>query len=75
MSKYRIIKSIAKNSEYPYFIQEWRPESASWSFVCTNRDFRTLGEAKKTMGEWKEWDRQRTTPAEVVWEEEDESRG
>lgn len=71
MAKYRIIKSVSRDSYNPYFIQEWNPHTLSWELNYSS-GYSTLRKAKQHVKERKGWDQSKETPAEVVWEEEDE---
>lgn len=72
MSKYRIIKSIARDEGEPYFIQEWKPETANWEMAYTS-GYGTLKLAQQRLKEWREYASRKLIPAEVVWEEKDEN--
>lgn len=73
MKKYRIIKSIAKDASAPYFIQEWNPVNLSWEYSSSS-SWTTLSKAKSHLKDWKEYYANKEVPAEVVWEDEDDSR-
>lgn len=71
MEKYRIIKSIAKDEDKPYFIQEWKPETANWEMSYSS-GYKTLKLAQQRLKEWRKYYDRKNTAAKVVWEEEDE---
>lgn len=81
MTRYRIIKSVAADKDKPYFPQYWDYKQDSWANFQTvqifgwgweDLSFETLKEAKNHIRQHQEQDRLDATPAEVVWEEEDE---
>lgn len=73
MSKYRIIKAIAKDEDRPYFVQEWDATISSWLPYFTS-GYKSLKEAKSRIQSIHNFEQRKNTPAEVVWEEEDEPR-
>lgn len=72
MPKYRVIKSTAKNADRPYIIQVWQPDLATWETRYAS-SYKTLKAAQRCIKEWQESCARAETPAEVVWEEKDES--
>lgn len=81
MSKYRIIKSVAANKDKPYFPQYWDQKQVYWASFRTmgmsgwsyyDLSFATLKEAKSYLRKQQQQDEINNTPAEVVWEEDDE---
>lgn len=71
MQKYRIIKSVAKDEDHPYFVQIWDPAMASWTLLNCMSGLKTLKAAKKYLEEERKYDDRRKVPAEVVLEEEE----
>lgn len=72
MTKFRVIKSVGRDSIKPYFIQEWKSQAATWAPPALDISYSTIKQAVKQIRQWQKWETERTTPAEVVWEDEDE---
>lgn len=68
MSKYRIVKSVAYSSDFPFLLQRWNEEELTWKRIDT---FSTLAKAKEVYQFYKQEDEDAYIEAEIVWEEED----
>lgn len=68
MSKYRIIKSVAYSSDFPFLLQKWKEEELTWKCVDT---FETLTKAQEDYRFYKQEEKNAHIEAEIVWEEKD----